>query len=153
MTANNLLTLALIALTFSMLSCAKGSSKSESRPTASTTYGTSCGTNMLNSQYGCLPQCGAAMVMYQNRCVSVTSTMNSNNQSQGGYNGGQIGMGQGGAGLGGANICSAQCGAGVTMVQGSCLPQNTCYACYGYYQGYCYQGDAAQQYYSNGGTP
>ncbi len=138
MKANTLMTLATIVLSLSMISCAKGSNNSSTRvastPASTSTVGTSCGTNMLNSQYGCLPQCGVSAVYYQNQCVQVTSTTGNNN-----WPGGQNNQG--------AAMCSGQCGAGATQVQGQCLPQNSCEPCYGYYQGYCYMGDFAHQYY------
>jgi hypothetical protein len=142
-----LLSIATVLMALTTINCGGGSSGSSNTSAATpAAYGVSCGTNMLTSQYGCLPQCGVSSVMYQNQCIPVTNTS--------GY--GQYGYGTGipgqtGYGYGGANVqmCQGACPAGLVSANGGtmCMPQGSCGACYAQYGQYCYIGDYAHQYY------
>jgi hypothetical protein len=138
---NKYLLVATIVLTLTTLNCGGGgSSNTSTTPVNAGVYGTSCGTNMLNSQYGCLPQCGQNAVTYQGQCVQITNTNGTVN--------GQYGYGTGVVG-GGADMCRGICPVGHVQVQGgfACLQQGSCGPCYGQYGPTCYIGDYAYQYY------
>lgn len=134
-----LLSIATVLLALATVNCGGGGSSGSSTPTAGA-YGTTCGTNMLYSQYGCQPACGPQSVMWQGSCQPIT---------QQGY----PGTGYPGTGYpGGGNlaVCQGNCPAGLVSVGNgwACLPNsNGCQACYGYLGGYCYQGDGAHAYY------
>lgn len=140
-----LLSLATAAAALFILGCGGGGGGSSTSASPVTTYGTSCGNNMLMSQYGCLPQCGPQSVVYQGQCVPIAAygqnAYGQNGQYMPGYNN-AVGYG--------SNMCQGSCPAGLISVGNgwACLPQsNGCGPCYGYMAGYCYQGDGARYYY------
>jgi hypothetical protein len=143
-----LLSLATVLMALTTINCGGGSSGS-SNTTAATpaAYGASCGTNMLTSQYGCLPQCGASAVTYNNTCTQITTAYGTNGYYGGGIPG-QSGYGYG-YGTGNPAICQGTCPAGLVSFNGgtACMPQQQCGACYAQMGQYCYIGDYAHQYY------
>ena len=133
-----LLSVITVLMTLSTVNCSKGSDSSSSDPAVNPAlYGTSCGANKLYSQWGCQPQCGQSSVYVANQCQPVQS----------GYGAGAYGGGYGGTGTGNAAICQGSFGPGMVSVQGQPLPKYSCSDCYGYYNGTCYQGDYAHQFY------
>lgn len=137
------LSIAAVCLTLTIVNCGGGGSSGSSAK-AAVAYGMSCGTNMLSSQYGCLPQCGQMNVIYNNQCVPITNAGYYPGSQYGQY-GNQYGYG----GTGNTQICQGACPPGSVSVNGgqACLQQGSCGPCYGYYSGSCYQGDYAHQYY------
>ena len=138
-----LLSIATVLVALTTINCGGGSSGSSNTSAATpTAYGVSCGTNMLTSQYGCLPQCPGQVssVYYNGQCIPVTNT---------GYGTGI--PGQTGYGYGGANpmICQGSCPAGLVSANGGtvCMPQGACGPCYVQYGQSCYIGDYAHQFY------
>lgn len=103
-------------------------------PTTTSITGTTttCQSGYLYSAYGCQPQCGTNMVWYNNQCVAAAVTTTTYTSGYTTTTG---------------SMCQGVCQVGYTQVSGSCLPQSTCGACYGQYQGYCYIGDYAHAYY------
>src|SRR5579872_1864353 len=88
-----LLSLATVLMALTTINCGGGSSGSNTTTAATpAAYGASCGTNMLTSQYGCLPQCGVSSVTYNGSCMPITTAYGTN-----GYGGipGQPGYGYG----------------------------------------------------------
>lgn len=144
---------AVLALT--TIGCGGGGGSSSPAP-AATALGTSCGANMLQSQYGCLPQCGVSSVIYNNSCIPVTgvggypgATGYPGYPGTAGYPGTTIPGYSGYGTTGNPAMCQGSCPAGLVSIQGgfACLPQGTCGPCYGQYGSTCYIGDYAHQYY------
>jgi hypothetical protein len=138
-----LLSIATLLLGLATVNCGGGGGGSSPATAAATAYGVSCGTNMLTSPWGCLPQCGPSSVIVPGTgpntgCQPIPNV--------GGYNNGYPG---GIGGTGNPAMCQGSCPPSMVSIQGgyACLPQNTCGPCYGYYQGQCYIGDYAHQYY------
>lgn len=97
------------------------------------TIGQSCGSNMLQSQYGCLPMCGPSSVMYNGQCLPVSSmTIPGTQPIPSGSQGG---------------LCEGGCGAGQVRTYQGCLPRFSCDPCYGYANGWCVIGVNAHQFY------
>lgn len=123
--------------------------------TGTQTYGVSCGTNMIQSQYGCLPQCGMNAVSYNGQCLPIQNTNTAAyGCSANGYGGYGTGYGTGygagyGTGYGNLAMCQGTCPAGLVSFNGgtACMPQGSCSPCYAQMGGYCYIGDYAHQYY------
>lgn len=143
-----LLTSALAIVTMLTVNCSSGSNSDSaaSGTPAYTQYGVSCGSGLITSQYGCLPQCNAngyTGVMRNNQCVQVTNSTTSPTYNQTGY----------GYGTGNIAQCRGSCPEGQTQMQpGVCLPKWSCGDCYGFSNNECFIGQFANQYYfPNGG--
>jgi hypothetical protein len=171
-TISKLYVLVLAFAAMALVNCSKGSSGGGDSSTPAPAASTTCAAGQLYTiGAGCLPQCGTAMVVYNNQCVSQYSISGGQAQSCGtGMLQSQYGClpqcgtnaviynnqcvpvtttgGIGGGGYpGGANMCQGSCGAGQVQVAGGCLPQGACGACYGQNNGWCYIGTYAHQYY------
>jgi hypothetical protein len=143
-----LLSVATVLMALTTVNCGGGSGSSSTPAAATpTAYGASCGSNMLTSQYGCLPQCGVSSVMYNNQCTPITQNYGGI-PGQPGYPGAPGSYGYGG-GTGNIQMCQGTCPAGLVSAGGGtmCMPQGSCGPCYAQMGAYCYIGDYAHQYY------
>ena len=145
---NFVLSVVTMLLSLTLVNCGSSGGSSGSTAAATPAVGASCGSNMLQSQYGCLTQCGTQSVIYNNSCVAITGVGYNN----GAYNG-TTGYGSTYGTGGNLAVCQQNCQSGTVAVTGangqiSCLPQGGCQPCYGTPDGQnCYIGNGAHQYY------